>query len=354
MAYNIIYIEDLDASSLSMDIKQHDIEVTPHKPTSFNEVFLEMTSDAFQAILLDFKLDEESDNVILFNAPSLAQNLRTKNIEDKKYKPIFLITNQENISTYYKDFTSHDLFDFVKTKTEFRQRLPEMCIRIRSFIDCYDTISSSGGNLQKILKATDNQYSIVDYLIKETLEGDQYKDNTNKIAFYIYHKIIKSFNFLVGEDILSARLGIKKNSLDWNLLLEEFTENKYKGVYSSSHNRWWWNEIEEWWLNKTDGQNIRRLKGPARCEKISQITGLKRLVPAEKSIHSKSEYFWTICLDKFLPIDPLDGLELRKKNLLPWQDNEYISMEASLESSKLNKYLNNIDREKMIEYNKTL
>lgn len=354
MEYKIIYIEDLDASSLSMDIKQHNIEVTPHKPVSFDEVFLEMTSDAFQAILLDFKLDEESESVILFNAPSLAQNLRTKNIEDKKYKPIFLITNQENISTYYKDFTSHDLFDFVKTKTEFRQRLPEMCTRIKSFIEGYNMITSYGSDLQKILQATDNQYLTVDYLIKETLEGDQYKDNVNKIAFYIYHKIIKSFNFLVGEDILSARLGIKKNSLDWNLLLDEFTENKYKGVYSSSHNRWWWNEIEEWWLNKTDGQNIRRLKGPARCEKISQITGLKRLLPAEKSIHSKSEYFWTICLDKLLPIDPLDGLELRKKNLLPWQDNEYISMEASLESSKLNKYLNNIDKEKMIEYNKTL
>jgi len=354
MAYKILYIEDLEASSLAMDIEQHDIAVTPHKPTSFDEVFVEMTSDTFQAILLDFKLDEESDRVILFNAPSLAQNLRTKNIEDKKYKPIFLITNQENISTYYKDFTSHDLFDFVKTKTEFRQRLSEMCTRIKSFIEGYKTIAASDNNLQKILQATDSQYSVVDYLIKETLEGDQYKDNINKIAFYIYHKIIKSFNFLIGEDILSARLGIKKNSLDWNSLLNEFTEYKYKGIYSSSHNRWWWNEIEEWWFNKTNGQNIRRLKGSARCEKISQITGLKRLFPVEKSIHSKSEYFWTICLDKLLPIDPLDGLELRKKDLLPWQDKEYISMEASLESSKLNKYLNNIDREKMIEYNKTL
>ena len=67
--------------------------------------------------------------------------------------------------------------------------------------------------------------------------------------------------------------------------------------------------------------------------------------------HAKRE-FRTI-RDKS-PIDPIDGLELMKRELLPWQENEYISMLAALETSKKNSFVNRVDIEKMIAYNKTL
>lgn len=354
MEYKILYIEDLEANSLKMDIEQFGIKVENFKPEDFENTFLKMSSDEYDAILLDFKLDEETKYNIVFNAPSLAQNLRTKNIEDKKYKPIFLITNQLNISTYYKDFTSHDLFDFVKTKAEFRKDLDVMCNRIKSFIDAYKTIVKNDCVINKVFNANGSQIEYIDYRIRETLEGEKYRQNVNKIAFYLYHKVIRSFNFLVGEDILAARFGIDIKSPHWENLLLLLEDYKYTGIYSQSHKRWWWNDIEKWWFAKAEGVNLRRLRGKERCEKIKAFTGLSELAAVEKLDHSKSEYFWTICMDKIRPIDPIDGLELIKKELLPWQECEYISMLAGLESSLHNKFVNRVDIEKMIAYSKTL
>jgi hypothetical protein len=354
MAYRILYIEDLEANSLKMDIEEFGIEVVTYKPTNFEETFLEMTSDNYHAILLDFKLDEETDHNILFNAPSLAQNLRTTNIDNKKYKPIFLITNQLNISTYYKDFSSHDLFDFVKTKKEFRTDLEIMCNRIVSFIEAYKTIQKVGCSIDKAFNVNDHQSNYIDYRIKEKLESEIYNQNVNKIAFYIYHKIIRSFNFLIGEEVLAARLGIDIQSEDWGNLLKFFEDFKYKGVYAQSHNRWWWNDVEKWWIDNFEGINLRRLKAGERCEKIKGFTKLENLKTAQKIQHSKSDSFWTICLDKHLPLDPIDGLELMKKELLPWQENEYISMLSALESSEKTKFVNKVDFQKMIAYSKTL
>ncbi|MEQ8683640.1 MAG: hypothetical protein RIE86_00030, partial [Imperialibacter sp.] len=33
-------------------------------------------------------------------------------------------------------------------------------------------------------------------------------------------------------------------------------------------------------------------------------------------------------------IDPIDGLELHKKDLLPWQEKEYLSIQAALNPQK--------------------
>lgn len=354
MAYKILYIEDLEANSLQMDIQGFGIDVIVHKPENFEKTFLEMCSDKYDAILLDFRLNEETDHNIVFNAPSLAQNLRSVNIDDKKYKPIFLITNQKNISSYYKDFTSHDLFDFVKTKAEFRANLEVMCIRIASFIEAYKTIVASQSNLDIILNVQGEQLNYVDYRIRETLNNEDYSKNANKIAFYIYHKVVRSFNFLVGKDILLARLGIDYESPQVDELIQSLHQFKYKGIYSKSHDRWWWNDIEKWWITNTEGSNLRRLKAHERCEKIKDFTKCKDLTPAVKLDYTKSDCFWTICTDKVLPLDPIDGLELMKKDLLPWQENEYISMLAALESSEKNRFVNKIDFDRMVAFSKTI
>lgn len=354
MAYKILYIEDLEAGSLQMDIQEFGIDVVVHKPINFEETFLKMCSDEFDAVLLDFRLNEETEHNIVFNAPSLAQNLRSINIDDKNYKPIFLITNQKNISSYYKDFTSHDLFDFVKTKAEFRENLETMCNRIISFIEAYKSIISSHANLDVIFNVDGDQVNYIDYRIRETLSNEDYSKNVNKIAFYIYHKVIKSFNFLIGKDVLLARLGINNTSPQLDELIKILDQFKYKGIYSKSHDRWWWNDIEKWWIVNSEGINLRRLKAGDRCQKLIDFTNFKDLVPASKLDYAKSDCFWTICIDKYLPLDPIDGLELIKKDLLPWQENEYISMLAALETSEKNKFINKIDFERMVEFSKTI
>jgi hypothetical protein len=353
MAYKILYIEDQNANSVKSDVEQFDIEVIICNPESFEKTNKEMNSEDYQGILMDFKLDEGDDKTISFTAPSLAQNLRSNNIENKKHKPIFLITNQSNISTYYKDFTSHDLFDFVKTKKEFRENLPKMAKRIKSFIEAYKTIETEKHKIKGTLSANDTQISYVDYRIIELLENEKYRGNSNKIAFYVYHNIIQSFNFLVGEDVVSARLGIKKTSDDWGKLLSLLEKHQYNGIYSSSHKRWWWNDVEEWWNGISDNKNLRRTSAEERCKIIVTKTGLS-LSAHEKIKFAISDRFWTICKDTAFPIDPIDGLELMEKELLPWQDKEYISMIAALQTSKSSRHLFPDERQRMIDFNNSL
>lgn len=356
MDYKILYIEDLDAGSIKSDIEPFGIETIAYKPDNFNDTFNEMRQDKYDAILLDFKLSENTQTNILFNAPSLAQTLRTEAIDTKKFKPIFLITNQRNISSYYKDFTSHDLFDLVNEKIKFRKDLENQCNRIKSFIEAYKIIVSSNYDIIEILKANSKQKEFIDHRIIESLSNERYKDNVNKIAFFVYQNIIKSFCFLVGEDILSARLGITKESPGWNDLLTQLSEFKYTGIYSESHNRWWWNEVENWWIqnNKENSKSLRRLNATNRCESIKKMTDLGNLIPVQKMKFSKSENFWTICKQTHHPLDPIDGLELIQKNLYSWQETEYISMTAGLESTELKKYLNSSSLERIREFNNTL
>ena len=95
MAYNILYIEDLVADSLKSDIEHLGISIKEYKPQEFNETVKEILKPEYDLILFDFKLDQRPgqlpDPNILFNAPTLAQAIRSKNIDDKDFKPLFLI-----------------------------------------------------------------------------------------------------------------------------------------------------------------------------------------------------------------------------------------------------------------------
>ncbi|MNT99432.1 hypothetical protein D3C72_2422740 [compost metagenome] len=55
-----------------------------------------------------------------------------------------------------------------------------------------------------------------------------------------------------------------------------------------------------------------------------------------------------------MPIDSLDGLELHQRDLFPWQEKEYISIKAGLESSDLTKYIKQSDKARLREIMKQL
>lgn len=354
MSYKILYIEDLDPSSIVSEFASCGIEAIPFAPTSFEATILEMVKPEYDAIVLDFRLTKGIQSAV-FDAPTLAQTIRTKTTVNHKFSPIFLISNETVISTYYKDFTSHDLFDYSNSKEWFLQNVKNFCNKLINFIDAYKIISSSEYSLQKILAASQIEFQFVDFRIIESLKSDFYNKDTFAVSSYIYNNIIKSINFLVGEDVLSARLGIKKSSPDWNLLLTILSDFKYKGIFANSHSRWWFHEIEDWWKNNSKlNVSLRRLNSEKRCNEIKHITGLNGLIPLEKIKYSQSDNFWNICKAKKVAIDPAEGLELFQKDLLPWQDKEYISMIAGLESVKLYKYVKPADKKRLSEFEKTI
>ncbi len=126
MAYNILYIDDLETKSREEDIKNLGYEVRLYNPTSnLSDLFLELEEfKNVKATVLDYRLTKGSNNAC-FDAPTIAQTLRTKHKEDLQGFPMVLMSNETiKVAEFDKDLTSQDLFDFVLTKEEFSNDMP--------------------------------------------------------------------------------------------------------------------------------------------------------------------------------------------------------------------------------------
>jgi len=176
---------------------------------------------------------------------------------------------------------------------------------------------------------------LIHSLILKKLEPK--KGQIYEYSRFINDNLIYAIGALIGEDVLAARLGVKRTSKNWNILLELFTDFKYKGIFKDSHNRWWAEKLEDWWFQHTGINDLRRLNAKERVERLNSKFGFD-LEVAEVLPFSKSSKFWTICKGTNQPLDPFDGIQIVKKDIKSWQEKEYFSKGYALDK---------VDKEKM-------
>src|ERR1700749_312856 len=133
MAYKILYIEDLNPGSIVHDLKAHGFEAEHYNPESLNKL-LEKAKN-HDLLLLDFRLTENQK--VQFDAPTIAQTIRTIGSNSHMGIPIILISSETKISAYYKDYSSQGLFDFSVSKEDFLQKMPKFSKRFESVIEAY-------------------------------------------------------------------------------------------------------------------------------------------------------------------------------------------------------------------------
>lgn len=337
MAYKILYIEDQDPSSRISDFEELGFNVNSFDPSSdISKILDEINQYQPSALVIDYKLTEGVNNAC-YDAPTIAQTLRSRHSFDHLEIPIILMSNQEVITEYYKkDFTSQDLFDFTFTKKEFNDNKKEFGQKLKSFIRAYEKIKITdliSADFETINSKIATILNVENDLIHSriTLKLLEKKDNVFSISNFIYSKIIRSIGVLIGEDLLSARLGISKTSVDWDKVLESLNNCAYTGVFSDIHHRWWMNKVDTWWKETINSETpLRRLNAAERVAIIKDKLLLDNLLVVEKTPQSKSTNFWTICKHSNAPIDPFDGIELLKE-YLPWQEKEYLSFDSALE-----------------------
>lgn len=326
MTYKILYIDDQDTSSRQKDFQGLGFEVITHKPTNdFKEIEVKVR-DGIDALILDYKLTEGEGEQACFDAPTVAQFVRTLHIKDSCDIPIVLMSNQKNYTNNFKkDFTSQDLFDFTLTKGDFIDNNKGFGLKLNSFISAYSRIKTGKNLLSSLgLEKTDTIHSRI------TLAHTKVQKNIYKISTLIYDDIISSVGLTIGEEILAARLGIAIKNPGWDIVLESLKESKYTGVFSDIKNRWWMDKVNSWWKEKiSENTPIRRLNAEERVDLIKSKLDLKQLTVAKKTKQSKSTNFWAICKFSKEPIDPFDGVELLK-DYLPWQEKEYLSIDSAL------------------------
>lgn len=76
---------------------------------------------------------------------------------------------------------------------------------------------------------------------------------------------------------------------------------------------------------------------------------LSGLIAANRLDKADSDEFWTVCKAINKPIDTIDGLLIEgQDNLYPWQESEYVSIEAALNRTNIDvwKRLADIEKER--------
>lgn len=326
MAYKILYIDDQDTSSRKKDFEDLGFEVSTHNPTNdFKEIEAKVR-DGINALVLDYKLTEGKGEQACFDAPTVAQFVRTLHTKDTLDIPIVLMSNQVvYTNNFKKDFTSQDLFDFTITKQNFINYKVDFGNKLTSFIEAYSRIKSEKSLLLSL--GLNKDYKIHSRIL---LAYSKVQKNIYKVSSLIYEDIISSVGVTIGEEILAARLGISLDSPDWGKVLESLKDSKYMGVFSDIKKRWWMDMVSEWWKkNISDNTPMRRLNSEERVSLIKKKLNIEKLKAAKKTKLSNSANFWTICKLSKEPIDPFDGIELLK-DYLPWQEKEYLSIDSAL------------------------
>jgi hypothetical protein len=337
MAYKILYIDDLETESRQKDIENLGYEVKLYNPTSdISDLFTELDSKT-KACVLDYRLTKGKNNAC-FDAPTIAQTLRTKHKNDLKDFPLVLMSNETiKVKEFDKDLTSQDLFDFVLTKQEFSNDKSNFKKKLDSFVKAYETIIEHKFNLVKIIEF-DEKYTLHSRIKSNAASISK---NLFTLSSFIYYDVVRPIGILIGEDVLSARLGVSKESKDWNKLLEIINSSIYTGTFSDYLKRWWMDKINKWWSKTISSDaSLRSLDAEERVELLKATLGLKNLTPLTKTKHSLSSNFWTICKESGMPLDPFDGIEI-VKDYLPWQEKEYLTIDAALDG-KMDAYKNQI------------
>jgi hypothetical protein len=332
MVYKIAYLEDQEAGSIKRNIEQQGFEVTHVLPQkSFEETLTQIQQINADLLLMDFRLHAGTAQ---FNAPPFAQFFRSQVIERGVSLPIVVISSEDNIRDYYRDYTSLDLFDFAINKETFLNKTKKYCSLFNELINGYQSLKNNQAIQGKkigpeILNIPEELQLRIDSRLLDTLSMHKYQTDPFMMSGLLLSSFVKPVGILIGPDVLSARLGISKESPDWDNLLNQIDEFKYSGIYSKTYDRWWAHGIEIWWkLNFPSASTLRRLTASERCKLISEKYGLNQLIGLEKQPSSNSNRLWTICSGNSKPLDPVDGYEIAKDiNNSPWLDSQYYSFD---------------------------
>ena len=349
---NYIYIDDDPKSNNKIQGFENDnlsISTEQHQNSWEDQMkHLKENEDSLDGLILDLKLDDlpNKDNLRAdFRGTSLAQEIRTRQKEGVlKSFPIILFSANDKVSLAMED-SGRDLFDICIDKSN---------IDINSF-EIYSPrlIALSEGYRQLSIKnkvddVFDTDISLIDSRFISEFEEIKTTPVHVQTRFLITEFIEKQ-GLLIDEAVLAARLGVDiDSSADWDVLRQHLGCAKYRGVFSYGWNRWWAHLVEKWWRESiTDETELRTTSAGLRVNYIKGHYGLSNIVAATRIDKSESDEFWTVCKGYGKPMDTIDGLLISgQDNLYPWQDPEYVSIDAALKKKGISNWHNLADIEK--------
>ncbi|MFT7158197.1 MAG: hypothetical protein ACI8Q1_003226 [Parvicella sp.] len=329
----ILYLDDEKDDLTKPIVKKLELtkklKVTLCKPDSYeNEIVnLEKELNSYDGILLDLQLDgeQENGNRVRYQAPTLAQSIRTMATEGKiGDMPIILCSTESRIKeTYDKDFTSHNLFDWTFLKAEIDN---ETIDKIICLCEGYNVVNNNKSDFNKILNRKSTE---IDDRILSRFMSKKVIPPTHEIARVLFKDLVQPIGSLIDENILAARLGVEKDkSSDWGKLIDAFNEVKYLGVFSGCWQRWWSDLVLDKFEEMT-GQSLSTLNALERVTALKTNLKIEGIIEATPDKLNSSSDFWTICQVTLSPLDPFEGYRINmREEPKPWQEYSYVSLIA--------------------------
>lgn len=352
MAINYLYIDDDSTDRANGTVqglkKGGYIEVFLSQPESTWEQqiqFIEdrQKEDKLDGLIIDLRLDDYANTKdgkkANYRGTSLAQEIRTRQKEKSiKEFPIILFSANDKITQSLEN-SGRNLFDVFIEKDSITSAdiyIKEYIPKLIALAEGYRTINLSAENLSKVLSI---DISVVDERFVSEL-NNLANNPSHVIANFLINELLLKQGLLIDEWTLAARLGvdIEQSSEDWKQVLSSLNEALYKGVFYQGWKRWWMPIIEIWWNKTIHAETyLRATSASDRVEYIKKKLKLTKICPSKKIQKSDSDEFWTVCKGYNRPLDPVDGLMIdRQENLYPWQDPDYVSVEAALHRTNIN------------------
>jgi hypothetical protein len=349
MTYKYLYIDDtknqIEQGTINGIEDGGEIKVQFRFPDNWEVLLNELqgTLSNFNGLILDLRLNDnpyKDGKYAFYRGTSVAQELRTLAKEHvfKEDFPIVLISANENIEKSL-DPTSFDLFDYLIRKDNIGNErgisYAEFRTKLKWLADGYDYLNNVPKDIRTILQVP-----------PKVVLDERFVDHFNKlldtpivhvIAKFISKETILKPSFLINKEYVQARLGLDKQSDDWELFEERYlAQARYTGAFSKNCQRWWQSLIEQFWSENISSEvSLRNLSAEERVLLIKEKTGLKNLVPIEKDEKSRSESFWVVCKATGISIDTIDGFTIAgQENNYPWQEREFICIKEALRPTK--------------------
>lgn len=376
MTINYLYLDDeppTEVEAYIRHVKAHlpDLEIEQRAPKQFTEQMdliqkrqAQATTDEglFHGLILDFRLSEKVDwsakNTEVkdaevkdaglkagYNAPTLAQEIRNRATDLlMRSFPIVLWSTDEKLNrSYWKDDTSHDLFDARVIKQQLIDN-PEYAkataLKLASLVTGYKEILDASSTTKERpvqLLRVEGVPLILDpriaiYLIKGPADNPAHEQ-----ARFIISQLLETPNsVLIDKRLLAARLGIDtsegKSPGLTRLVDSLFLEASYKGPFSTGWPCWWLPLIEQLWdsWSNTPG-SLRELTAEERVAFLKEHSGINDIEPAQPIDKAEYTCFWTICQATLKPLDARDGFIINRPLAYPWQEPQYVSFHAVIE-----------------------
>jgi len=316
-----------------------------HKGTWEEQLkFIKENENSMNGLILDLRLDDfpnEETKYADFRGTSLAQEIRTRQKEKALISfPIVLFSANDKLEQSLEN-SGKDLFDICIDKSKVNTdtftiitprliSLAEGCISLK-----YNK------NISKFLNV---EVDLIDERFVSEL-AQLLNNPIHTISQFIICELIEKQGLLINEQVLAARLGIDiENSQDWEKVKESFAAAKYTGVFGNGWQQWWMPLVEKWWVETIKAESyLRSTSATERVETIKNNLKLENLNSAKKIAKADSEEFWTVCKGYNKPLDPVDGLIIEgQENLYPWQEPEYVSIDAALKSKNKDSVWKNV------------